>query len=271
MSSSEAYPEWIKDADRLLACVPPDDPIRTRCQYLVDTVARRGVPVETDDMRHLRVPARYRQRENFKVIEVPEGLDPAKTPPGTANLVLGKTIEQVNIDENFQAMFLQRHSQERPMGNGMILLHALEHITEVEDGFPYQSPDMELESYGTRERRAYATNKNILEGVDGSDWQRYCDSLPFSVTIDYEDNGAYTAGIDTRGFGHVAPPAETLMYDLWTENQRSRSILRNTVLCSLLVQHTLSDAEHVTDTLIAHELSSIGARAAEEAGDTGPL
>lgn len=253
---------WHEDAQTLVDLIPVEAPVRTRAEYLLADVASRGGHLELSVLLNhgnlLYDGPFFNPTTDFIVTEVTEthGVDPnSNLGRLLGNLVTGETVEAVLMNPVVPTMLLPRRQAEQRLGNGIALLHGLQHITEIEDNFPGPSVTDAMERTGKSERRAYdSINIALFKACDGPAYDEYVSIVPSEITVTPKGNNIYNFQYVFDGLDSTPPPMGTLMRSVWDEGGKSRGGLGATVLCSLAVAKTTGIPRDKADKFLGHLL-----------------
>lgn len=207
---------WTADTESLASRLPAKKAVTARVNYLLGSILPRGHEVDASVFDERTKQAISVPENAFLVVDRPAlsatrsawGRK-AKTLPGVAFVTHSSTLPSVLV--------LPTHQPGKVLGNGLILLHELEHVTEKDEGVAF--PD----SLGASERHAYGQNIDILTTLDGSDFNKFIDTWPVTFSTD----GTECAAITFHDTDCPVPPRGTYAYDLWAENGTSRTILQS--------------------------------------------
>lgn len=225
---------WKADAELVAANIPSDSPIIDRVHYLLDQVFARGkvvdhehftqlLPLDSPGLGFVITDRDLLRRSPTKLGAMARQLS------GVAFVGHGPNVPSV--------MAIPKHNPYTPFGNGHILLHELEHITEPEAGLTGNS------TLGQRERRAYATNIAILRSIDGSDFEKYLDNWLVAYT-EYIGSTNTAADIKFQEEDCPEPPKETFTHALWDEGDISRRMLLSVGRMGVMENLTTNLSEH---------------------------
>lgn len=231
---------WITDTEQLISALPQDSLISSRADYLLDKLLGGCVEVDASvfsapSFDTPKGTALLVTRKDLLAEEPSKLGELARRLPGNAFIAHGTGVPSV--------IALLEHDPGAPNGNGHVLLHEIEHFTELENGLIISS-----DTLGARERRAYQINTRIMEALDGGDFDRYVDAWPVDFTASSEEN-SIAAEIRFHDEACPEPPKDTFTHELWREGLKSQQLLQSTGRMAVLEHVAIGLPEALIDQL----------------------
>lgn len=252
------YDHWVADAEALVGQLPSSEFARTRSDYLLHGLGVTAVVGNTPDLRsfYWTLPDSIQSGDRFFIVaEAPSPEDIDMTSP-LAGIATGQTIEAVVKQDGLRVMILPKHDPAKKNGNGLVILHVMQHIAEPYEGFPGPDITDPVENLGMCEIRAYGLNEAVITAIDGSDYEKYVKDLSIDVSITPLNNGAYRyQTIGVPGSMRVRPPKDTFMDTCWGEGGLSRGILHSTAVTRTILDQTIGSPVAKSRRLVAHMLN----------------
>ncbi len=253
-----AFERYVGDAHELMSSIPYDEPVREQAEYLLNILAgyaRQATTTNLIDFKLSEGTLEFDPRKNFAVAEVPskELVDPSSP---LAGLVNGKILEMV-IYEPFKTMVLPPWSTQTRLGNGALILHSLQHIADPQTAMLMHTlhSDQLAEIHGQRERHAYTLQEAILHAVDGSDYDKYVESLPIILDVVPIDDGTHNVSWKIIDLPSHEPPKDTLTHTMWEEGGMSPAVLAAVGVYSFILSRTKDLPVSKVDRIIGNILN----------------
>lgn len=251
------YEKWCSDATVLTEEVPTDASVMPRLNYLLDEVAQRAIyttllPIEDGQDFSLEYHDQINPLKNFFLVN--KGHITADTLSQRLHHYLTGS-EAFVLHWLFGAMLALDHPQEKTVyGNGMVLFHELQHLTDREDGIidPTFSKTQSINIYGRSERRAYGLNADIFRSIDDSKYDEY------ALYLNYRNNGKSASvtdiASDNSPHNPYRPPKGTFLDEVWQEGEFSRRVVLLSSVITSTELYTWQKGDYMLNTTVGKKL-----------------